>query len=175
MGKRRTFTASFSIRTDSPRTNVFWDCRRALAEIRRVLKSGGVASFVAWGPVEQNEYLRTVMGPFKKRQPMPVPPPDAPQPYRFSAPGSLTAELRGAAFSNVLEETRTVRVIWPGPPDELWKRQYEISAPLRPYFNSFAPDAFAQATQEVITALTGFFDGREVIARAAIVVAAAMK
>src|SRR5436190_1636860 len=34
----------------------FWDCERALREIKRVLKPGGMAAFIAWGPVEQNEY-----------------------------------------------------------------------------------------------------------------------
>ena len=153
----------------------FWDCPRALAEVRRVLKPGGVASFVAWGPVEQNEYLRVVMGPFKKRQPLPVPPAGAPQPYRFGAPGSLSTELREAGFSKVAEETRAVRVTWPGPPDELWTRQYEISAPLRPYFDSFTADVRAQAIEEVVAGLTAFYDGREVSTRVTIVVAAAVK
>src|SRR5262249_43073221 len=75
----------------------FWDCRRALGELRRVLKPGGLASFIAWGPVEQNEYMRTVMGPFKKRQPPPSPAPDAPQPHRFGTPASLPAVRAGLA------------------------------------------------------------------------------
>ena len=38
----------------------------------------GLAALVAWGPGEQNDYMRTVLGPFKKRQPMPTPAPNAP-------------------------------------------------------------------------------------------------
>jgi SAM-dependent methyltransferase len=153
----------------------FWDCKRALGEIHRVLKPGGIASFIAWGPVEQNEYMRAALGPFKKRQPPPAPPPGAPQPYRFGEPGSLSAELRAAGFPTVHEVSRTVRTTWPGPPEELWTRLYEVSAPMRPYFNSFTPEVRAEATKEAIDGFASYFDGREVTTRTAIVVAAATK
>ena len=153
----------------------FWNCSQALREIRRVLKPGGRAAFIAWGPVEQNEYMRTAMGPFKQRQPPPVPPPGAPFPYRFGTPGSLRAELRDAGFSSVAEDSHAVRVIWPGPPEELWTRLYEVSAPMRPYFNSFAPDVRTQAIQEAIAGLTRYYDGHHVSTDTTIVVAAAVK
>jgi ubiquinone/menaquinone biosynthesis C-methylase UbiE len=153
----------------------FWNCRRALEEVRRVLKPGGIAAFVAWGPVEQNEYLRAVLGPFKKRQPMPDSPPDAPQPYRFGAPGSLGAELRSAGFAKVEEETLAVHVTWPGPPEEVWARHYDVAVPLRSYFDGFASEARTQAIQEVIAGLTAFYDGHEVATRVTIVVGAAVK
>ncbi len=153
----------------------FWECQKALGEIRRVLKPGGVASFVAWGPIEQNEYMRAATAAFNKRQPLPKPPPGAPHPARFGAPGSLSTELRSAGFSVVTEESLTVTQRWPGPPEELWQRQYEISAPLRPYFDSFAPDIRAEAIRETIAGFASLYDGKEVVARSAIVVAAATR
>jgi ubiquinone/menaquinone biosynthesis C-methylase UbiE len=153
----------------------FWDCGGALREIRRVLKPGGIASFVAWGPVEQNEYMRTVMAPFKKRQSPPAPAPGAPQPYRFASPGSLSAELHAAGFSAVREQTEVVPMVWPGTAAELWTRLHEVSAPMRPYFDSFPVEVRAEAIREAIAGLEKYADGRHVVTRAAIVVAAATR
>jgi len=149
----------------------FWDCPRALGEIRRVLRPGGIAAFVAWGPIDQNEYMRAATGAFNKRQPLPKPVPGAPHPARFGSPGSLSAELRGAGFTAVTEASLTVTQRWPGPPEELWTRQYEISAPLRPYFHSFPDDVRAEAIKETIAGFAKLYDGAEVVARSAIVVA----
>jgi ubiquinone/menaquinone biosynthesis C-methylase UbiE len=153
----------------------FWDCQKALAEIRRVLKPDGLVSFVAWGPREDNEYMRALTGAFHKRQPLPQPQPGAPHPARFGKPGALSAELNGAGFSAVEEKSLLVSQRWPGPPDELWTRQYEISAPLRPYFDSFSAEEKAAAIKETIAGLTALYDGRQVITHAAIVVATAAK
>lgn len=153
----------------------FWDCQKALAEIRRVLKPGGIVSFICWGPITDNEYMRLATGAFNKRQPLPSPPPGAPHPARFGTPGSLSTELRTAGFASCMEKSVTVTQRWPGPPEEVWTRQYEISAPLRPYFNSFAPDVQAEAIKETIAGFAKHYDGKEVVMRSAIVVATAMK
>lgn len=153
----------------------FWDCQKALREIRRVLKPDGLVSFVCWGPIDQNEYMRTATGAFHRRQPLPPPPPGAPHPARFGQPGSLSAELNAAGFTAVTEKSLAVVQRWPGPPDELWTRQYEISAPLRPYFDSFPAEVKAEAIKETIAEFTRRYDGREVVAKSAIVVAAARR
>jgi SAM-dependent methyltransferase len=153
----------------------FWDCRRALAEIHRVLKPGGIASFVAWGRMDDNEYMKAAMDPFKRRRPPPEPPPGAPTPYRFGKEGSLSDELRASGFTRVSETSDRVRMNWPGPPGELWTRLYEVSAPMRPYFDSFPQDVRIHAIGESTANLAAYYDGREVSTEATIVVAAAGK
>ncbi len=83
--------------------------------------------------------------------------------------------MRGAKFSGVTEETRTVGLNWPGSPEELWTRLYEISAPMRPYFDSFAPGIRAEAIQEVVAGFAKFSRGREISMRTTIILAAAFK
>ena len=153
----------------------FWDCQKALREVRRVLKPGGIAAFVAWGPVDQNEYIRAAMGPFKKRRPPPEPAAGAPHPYRFGTPGSLGAELKASGFSAVSERSLAVRMIWPGPPEELWTRLYQVSAPLRPYFDSFAPAEREEIIKESVENFRRFYNGEQIVTKTAIVVATAVK
>ena len=144
----------------------FWDSQRALAEVRRVLRPGGRAVFLVWGPPEQNEFIRLLTGPFKKRRP----PPGVSQQFRYAPAGMLGGEMRAAGFRNVLEEPLTVRIAWPGPPEELWQRQYEVSAPMRPYFNSFSEAERAECIAEVVAGLRSRYDGREIPTNAPIIV-----
>jgi hypothetical protein len=52
---------------------------------------------------------------------------------------------------------------------------YEISAPNRPYFNSFTPEVRAEAVKEVVAGFQKYFDGREVVTTAPIVIASAVR
>jgi len=160
--------AAFDVVTCRLGIMFFWDSARALAEVRRVLRPGGRAVFLVWGSPEQNEFIRLVTGPFKKR----CPPPGVSQQFSYAAPGKLGGELRAAGFASVVEETRTVRISWPGTPEELWQRQYEVSAPMRPYFDSFSGHERAECVAEVIEGLRGHHDGREIPLRVPIIVGA---
>jgi ubiquinone/menaquinone biosynthesis C-methylase UbiE len=166
---------SFDVVTCRLGVMYFWDCQTALREIRRVLKPGGVVSFVAWGDVNKNGLARSVIGPFAKRKELPALPPTAPQPFRFAREGSLTAELESAGFSEIEEQTLVVPCPWPGPPAEFWHQVYDLAVPLQPFFNSFDSQERQDAIDEVISILSEFYDGTHTDPSTCIVVARAVR
>jgi ubiquinone/menaquinone biosynthesis C-methylase UbiE len=152
----------------------FWDCQKALSEIQRVLKPNGTLSLIAWGAIEKNGLARTLITPFAKRKALPIVPPDMPQPFRFTKPGSLSAELKQAAFKNIQEHTKVIPCPWPGPPEEFWHHLYEVVSPLQPFFDSFASNERQAAINEVILGFGEFFDGQVTDPKTCIVAATAM-
>ncbi len=76
---------------------------RALAEARRVTKSGGRIAFMVWGPIETNAMLWTVLdvgnritGHFEGDE--------LTHPFCYAGPGSLGRYFEGAGLSDVREE-----------------------------------------------------------------------
>jgi SAM-dependent methyltransferase len=153
----------------------FWDRQRALKEILRVLKPGGIAALVAWGPVEQSPFITTLLGPFMKRKEIPALPPDAPQPMRFAVPGSLSSVLSQAGFRSITEETRVVEMAWPGPPKELFQHIYDVAVPLRSYIDSFSAEDRKAAISEVIAGYNKNWDGRYTRAQGSINIASGIR
>ncbi len=98
---------------------------RALAEARRVLRPGGRAAFMVWGPREDNtmfDVVQTVAPDFVSA------PPFAGEltPFRFGTAGSLAEALRAAGFAEV--EEHELRFA-PTPPagGPFWQQNLEMS------------------------------------------------
>ena len=87
---------------------------RACAEAHRVLRPGGTVAFAVWGPGHRVPWYAGAMRVFMQYLLLPPLDPDAPGPFRFGAPGSLTTVLNSAAFSNVREDTHEITLTWPG-------------------------------------------------------------
>src|SRR5216684_3441952 len=81
----------------------FADVQRALIEILSVLKPGGRAVFLVWGPFEQPLFLSTV-GEILRLVPGTTIPEQARTMFRFAKCGSIAEALRSAGFRNVQEQ-----------------------------------------------------------------------
>ncbi len=89
---------SFDLATSRFGVMFFRDPGLALQELRRVLRPGARACFLAWGPFDQ-PYWQTMMGVVHRHVGGPLLSPDGPDPFRFGEPGSLSAVLRSAGFN----------------------------------------------------------------------------
>lgn len=125
--------ASFDAATCHMGVMFFPDVRAGLTRIREVVRPGGRASFVAWGPDADNTFMTTFWGAARPHLPPdppaagpPDPAQDTPRPNRFAEPGSLSAALTDAGFEDVQEATPLVDLVWPEEPDSLVRMFLEL-------------------------------------------------
>jgi len=146
----------------------------ALAELRRVLRPGARACFLAWGSFDQ-PYWESMMGVVHRHVGGPLLPPDGPDPFKFAAPGSLSAVLRSAGFDAIEEENRTVPWAWPGPVEELWEYAQAVAVPFRPMLERVPAEQWPQIHAEVHAAVRQFSDREKVAFRVSVVMASGKK
>jgi SAM-dependent methyltransferase len=165
---------SFDLATSRFGVMFFRDVGLALREVRRVLRAEARACFLAWGPIDQ-PYWQTTMGVVHRHVGGPILVPGGPDPFRFSALGSLSKELRAAGFREVHEETCTVPWTWPGTPEEVWEQAQAVSVPFRPMLERVPSDQWRQIHAEVHTAIAKYVVGDKIEFGASVVLAAGRK
>jgi SAM-dependent methyltransferase len=161
---------SFDLATCRFGVMFFQDCEQALRELHRVLKPGGRACFVAWGPFEQ-PYWMTTMGVVIKHVGGPRFAPDGPDPFKFANPGSLSAALARAGFESVEEETRTLPWTWPGTVEEVWEYAQSVSTPFRPLLERVPAEKWDEVNADVHTSIRPYVNGDSVEFGAVVVLA----
>jgi SAM-dependent methyltransferase len=152
----------------------FRDPRLAFEELRRVLRPGARACFLAWGPIDQ-PYWQSMMGVVHRHLGGPLLEADGPNPFRFATPGSLSAVLRSAGFNAVEEETKTLPWTWPGPVEEVWEYAQSVSVPFRPMLERVPAEQWPQIHAEVHAAVRQYSDGEKIAFGASVVLASGRK
>ena len=152
----------------------FRDPKKALSELRRVLRSGARACFLAWGPFDQ-PYWKSMMGVVHRHVAGPLLPPDGPNPFRFAEPGSLSEVLRLSGFETVEERTVTLPWAWPGPPDEVWQQMKAVAVPFRPLLDRVPAERWPEIDAEVSREVARYFDGEKIAFGAEVILASGRK
>jgi ubiquinone/menaquinone biosynthesis C-methylase UbiE len=152
---------SFDLATCRFGVMFFADALGALTELRRVLRPGARACFVAWGPFEQPYWLST-MKIVHKHVGGSLLAAGGEDPFRFSVPGSLSLVLRAAGFHEVEESTRNLPWPWPGDAEELFEYACAVTAPFRPMLERVPEQSWPAIRDEARAAIERYRTGDEI-------------
>lgn len=165
---------SFDLATSRFGVMFFREPVLALRELRRVLRPGARACFLAWGPFDQ-PYWQSMMGVVHRHVGGPLLQPGGPDPFRYAAPGSLSEILRDAGFNAVEEETKTLPWTWPGPVEEIWEYAQSVSVPFRAMLDRVPAEKWPQIHADVHAAVRQYADGEKIAFGASVVLASGKK
>ncbi len=150
----------------------FSDLRKALGEMRRVLKPGGRVAMLTWGAMQQ-PYFDATIGTVRRMRPELEIPRAALAMFQFGVPGTLGAALGEAGFGAVEEQAQRIKWDWHGTPQEFWDYFRGVTVPFHPLLEKVQGDA--EVEQAVLAALGRRFDGEWVRCEAQMVVATAVR
>ena len=128
-------------------------CREAL----RVVRNDGYVSFAVWGPKELNPFFSTVNDVVDRFVEPPNEDPDAPDAFRFAAPGKLAGILKTAGAENVVERQSNFRIEEKISFEQFWQLRTEMSVSLREAMARLTPAQLPTIKQAAADAAERYF------------------
>jgi SAM-dependent methyltransferase len=92
---------SFDVAISRTAVMFFADRMAGLANVRRTLRPGGHLAMLVWQAPPRNEWFLELTHAMAAGRSLPIPPPDAPQPFNLSDPDVVHRTLAGAGFADV--------------------------------------------------------------------------
>ncbi|PZR74995.1 MAG: hypothetical protein DLM73_06360 [Chthoniobacterales bacterium] len=135
----------------------FVDPVTALREALRVVRNDGYVSFAVWSPKEVNPFFSTVNDVVDRFVESPKEDPDAPDAFRFAAPGKLAANLENAGAEQVIESKLNFRIEAAISFEQFWQLRTEMSESLRKQMAGLAPAQLPAIKQAAADAAKRYF------------------
>jgi ubiquinone/menaquinone biosynthesis C-methylase UbiE len=135
----------------------FLDPATAVREALRVILEDGYVSFVVWGPKEANPFFSTITDVVDRFLEVPPQDPDAPETFRFAAPGKLVGVLENAGAKNVIEYRLNFQIEAPISFEQFWQLRTKMSGTLREKMTRIAPAQLLAVKQAVADVARRYF------------------
>jgi SAM-dependent methyltransferase len=131
----------------------------AVREMLRVLKPGGKLALAVWWTAESNPFFSTLSGVLERYVDSPPPAPDAPDTFRFAAPGKLRNVLVEAGVADPAERLLEFAIQAPLSAEEFWALRCEMSEKLREKIARLSGERLTEAYCESLDALRAYQNG----------------
>ncbi len=135
----------------------FGDPVTAVREALRVIVKSGYVSFIVWGPEEANPFFTSVNDVFDRFVESSTEDPDAPDAFRFAAPGKLAGILKNAGAENVIERQLNFQIEAAMSFEQFWKLRTEMSESLREKMAGLMPEKIEAIKQAVADGAQEYF------------------
>jgi ubiquinone/menaquinone biosynthesis C-methylase UbiE len=135
----------------------FADSAAAVREALRVVHKDGCVAFAVWGPKEANPFFSTTTDVIDRFVEIPLQDPDAPDAFRFAAPGKLAEILEQADAKNVIERQLKFQIEAAISFEQFWQLRTEMSETLREKMARLAPAQLPIVKQAVADAARRYF------------------
>ena len=136
----------------------FPDPLEAILEVLRVLKPRRRAAFAVWSLADSNPLHYVVTRIFDRYIAPPPLEPDAPDMFRFAAPGKLRTILEQAGAIKPVERLFRFNIEAPISVSDFWQLRLDMSEKLRSRLATFSEETKVQVASEVIDALREYSD-----------------
>jgi enediyne biosynthesis protein CalE5 len=130
----------------------------AIREILRVLKPRRRAAFAVWSFADSNPFHYVVTQILDRYVAPPSSPPDAPDAFRYAAPGKLRTILDQAGAVEIVERLFQFNIEAPMSVGDFWHLRLDMSEKLRSRLATLSEETKAQIASEVIHALREYSD-----------------